>query len=213
MHFRFYASSIDLFLKPDNIVPDLTTPQNWNGYAYVKGNPVNFNDPSWNEAPDKEQQTTKVETSSDQSNPPLQSKDNNNPEIKKKETDANGSSTDLISSLAGVYESIANFFESTGNTISSTGKSVNSENVTGVALDTILSTIGDLRDMFRVGSATGEAIGSGKSGEAVVSAVATDVGRGSQLALPAKAAGLGKIRLLIRLQVLVIHSKGKLLSK
>lgn len=34
------------FLKPDNIIPDLKNPQNWNAYTYVKGNPVNFNDPS-----------------------------------------------------------------------------------------------------------------------------------------------------------------------
>ena len=38
--------SIGRFLKPDNIIPDLTNPQNWNAYTYVKGNPVNFNDPS-----------------------------------------------------------------------------------------------------------------------------------------------------------------------
>ncbi len=46
MHFRFYASSMGRFLKPDNIIPDITNPQNWNAYTYVKGNPVNFNDPS-----------------------------------------------------------------------------------------------------------------------------------------------------------------------
>jgi len=34
------------FLKPDNLIPDITNPQNWNAYTYVKGNPVNFNDPS-----------------------------------------------------------------------------------------------------------------------------------------------------------------------
>ncbi|NMB98684.1 MAG: RHS repeat-associated core domain-containing protein [Thermoanaerobaculaceae bacterium] len=46
MHFRFYASSMGRFLQPDNIIPDITNPQNWNAYTYVKGNPVNFNDPS-----------------------------------------------------------------------------------------------------------------------------------------------------------------------
>ena len=46
MHFRFYASSMGRFLKPDNIIPDLTNPQNWNAYTYVEGNPVNFDDPS-----------------------------------------------------------------------------------------------------------------------------------------------------------------------
>ncbi|NMB99272.1 MAG: RHS repeat-associated core domain-containing protein [Thermoanaerobaculaceae bacterium] len=56
MHFRFYASSMGRFLKPDNLIPDITNPQNWNAYTYVKGNPVNFNDPSGHEPPDKEQQ-------------------------------------------------------------------------------------------------------------------------------------------------------------
>jgi len=28
MHFRFYASSMGRFLKPDNIIPDITNPQN-----------------------------------------------------------------------------------------------------------------------------------------------------------------------------------------
>ncbi len=38
--------TVDYSMKPDNIIPDLTNPQNWNLYTYVKGNPVNFNDPS-----------------------------------------------------------------------------------------------------------------------------------------------------------------------
>jgi RHS repeat-associated protein len=46
MHFRYYSSSIGRFLKPDNIIPDITNPQNWNAYSYVKGNPINYNDPS-----------------------------------------------------------------------------------------------------------------------------------------------------------------------
>ena len=33
-------------MKPDNIIPDITNPQNWNAYSYVKGNPINYNDPS-----------------------------------------------------------------------------------------------------------------------------------------------------------------------
>ncbi|MGC8758242.1 MAG: RHS repeat-associated core domain-containing protein, partial [Caldisericaceae bacterium] len=45
MHFRFYASSIGRFLKPDNIIPNVYNPQSWNLYSYVNGNPVNFNDP------------------------------------------------------------------------------------------------------------------------------------------------------------------------
>jgi hypothetical protein len=34
------------FLKPDSIVPNAFDPQSWNLYTYVKGNPVNYNDPS-----------------------------------------------------------------------------------------------------------------------------------------------------------------------
>ncbi|MGB9694033.1 MAG: RHS repeat domain-containing protein, partial [Fervidobacterium sp.] len=45
MHFRFYASSIGRFLKPDNIIPNVYNPQSWNLYSYVNGNPVSFNDP------------------------------------------------------------------------------------------------------------------------------------------------------------------------
>jgi hypothetical protein len=33
------------FLKPDSIVPNPANPQSWNLYTYVKGSPVNFNDP------------------------------------------------------------------------------------------------------------------------------------------------------------------------
>ncbi|MCA1920303.1 MAG: RHS repeat-associated core domain-containing protein [Flavobacterium piscis] len=45
MHFRFYASSMGRFLKPDNVIPNAFNPQSWNLYSYVIGNPVNFNDP------------------------------------------------------------------------------------------------------------------------------------------------------------------------
>ena len=45
MHFRFYASSMGRFLKPDNVIPNAFNPQSWNLYSYVNGNPVNFNDP------------------------------------------------------------------------------------------------------------------------------------------------------------------------
>ncbi|MGC8758243.1 MAG: RHS repeat-associated core domain-containing protein, partial [Caldisericaceae bacterium] len=45
-HFRYYASSIGRFLKPDNIIPNVYNPQSWNLYSYVNGNPINFNDSS-----------------------------------------------------------------------------------------------------------------------------------------------------------------------
>ncbi|NMC00342.1 MAG: hypothetical protein GYA35_08705 [Thermoanaerobaculaceae bacterium] len=43
---RFHFSFVKYFLKSEDLIPDITNPQNWNAYTYVKGNPVNFNDPS-----------------------------------------------------------------------------------------------------------------------------------------------------------------------
>ncbi len=47
MHFRFFSSNMGRFQKPDsNFDSPLSNPQGWNLYSYVKGNPVNFNDPT-----------------------------------------------------------------------------------------------------------------------------------------------------------------------
>ena len=46
MHFRYYASSRGRFLKSNNIIPDLTNPQNWNAYTYVNNNPIVYLDPT-----------------------------------------------------------------------------------------------------------------------------------------------------------------------
>ena len=45
-HFRYFASSLGRFQKPDSIFGGAPNPQGWNLYSYVKGNPVNFNDPT-----------------------------------------------------------------------------------------------------------------------------------------------------------------------
>ena len=45
MHFRYYASTMGRFMKPDNMITNAANPQGWNLYSYVNGNPVNFNDP------------------------------------------------------------------------------------------------------------------------------------------------------------------------
>jgi RHS repeat-associated protein len=46
MHYRSYGSNIGRFMKPDNITGTPLNPQSWNLYSYVRGNPVNFNDPT-----------------------------------------------------------------------------------------------------------------------------------------------------------------------
>jgi RHS repeat-associated protein len=47
MHFRYYGSNLGRFMKPDNGADQSPmNPQSWNLYSYVRGNPVNFNDPT-----------------------------------------------------------------------------------------------------------------------------------------------------------------------
>jgi hypothetical protein len=51
MHFRFFSASMGRFQKPDsNFDNPGNNPQGWNLYSYVKGNPVNFNDPTGHQA-------------------------------------------------------------------------------------------------------------------------------------------------------------------
>ncbi len=59
MHFRYYGSNIGRFMKPDNINGNLLNPQSWNLYSYVRGNPVNFNDPTGHEEMQAEPQINK----------------------------------------------------------------------------------------------------------------------------------------------------------
>ena len=49
MHFRFYASSMGRFMKPDNKLGELFAPQSFNLYAYVQQNPINLRDPNGHE--------------------------------------------------------------------------------------------------------------------------------------------------------------------
>jgi RHS repeat-associated protein len=47
MHYRSYGSNIGRFMKPDDgSAHTAYDPQSWNLYSYVRGNPVNRNDPS-----------------------------------------------------------------------------------------------------------------------------------------------------------------------
>ena len=45
-HARYYDATLGRFISPDSVVPDYGNPQDLNRYAYVRGNPVRFNDPS-----------------------------------------------------------------------------------------------------------------------------------------------------------------------
>jgi RHS repeat-associated protein len=44
-HYRFYASTMGRFMKPDSQLGSPYNPQSLNLYSYVEGNPANFNDP------------------------------------------------------------------------------------------------------------------------------------------------------------------------
>ena len=43
---RFYDPALGRFVSADSIVPDVNSPQDWDRYAYVSNNPVNFSDPT-----------------------------------------------------------------------------------------------------------------------------------------------------------------------
>jgi RHS repeat-associated protein len=43
---RWYDPAIGRFISPDTIIPDPSSPQSFNRYSYVLGNPLRFVDPS-----------------------------------------------------------------------------------------------------------------------------------------------------------------------
>jgi RHS repeat-associated protein len=97
-------------------------------------------------------------------------------------------------------ETIASGLEDFGSQLSAAGDSSNDGTLVGIVGDTAAGTIGDLvgesGDMFRVGDASGEAIGSGAHSYDVAKAVSIDVARASQLfvslgAAAGSAAGVG----------------------
>jgi RHS repeat-associated protein len=44
--FRGYGSYLNQFIQPDTLIPDPGNSGDWNRYAYVNYNPINFNDPT-----------------------------------------------------------------------------------------------------------------------------------------------------------------------
>ncbi|KAA0248700.1 MAG: hypothetical protein DYG91_14790 [Chloroflexi bacterium CFX7] len=108
-----------------------------------------------------------------------------------KYVDPDGNATALAEALAGA-------FERAGAALQSAGAALNGGGATGVALDTALSSAGGLiggaGDMFRVGDAVGDAIGSGADGDEMLRAAAADTGRASALALTMAApfSGVGR---------------------
>jgi hypothetical protein len=45
-------SYINRFLQPDTIIPDLSNPQSWNRFSYVRNNPLRYIDPDGHESKD-----------------------------------------------------------------------------------------------------------------------------------------------------------------
>lgn len=43
---RYYSPYLNQWIQPDPIVPDPYIPADWNRYAYVRNNPINYTDPS-----------------------------------------------------------------------------------------------------------------------------------------------------------------------
>jgi len=51
---RWYDPALGRFIQPDTIVPDPGNPMDWDRYAYVRNNPVNYTDPSGHEVCDED---------------------------------------------------------------------------------------------------------------------------------------------------------------
>src|SRR5574340_710217 len=51
---RWYGPGLGRLVQPDSLIPNPGNPMDWDRYAYVRNNPVNYNDPSGNKACDGE---------------------------------------------------------------------------------------------------------------------------------------------------------------
>lgn len=95
-------------------------------------------------------------------------------------------------------EAVASGLEFIGSKIKNAGAALNSGDLTGIAVDTTIGSIGDvvggMGDMFRVGDALGSSIGSGGDATDITIAAAKDTGRASALVLTmaAPVSGVGR---------------------
>jgi len=201
-HFRYYASSIGRFLKPDNIIPDITNPQNWNAYSYVKGNPINYNDPSGHDNPDPIEQSVKVNTStgnaptSDASAPPPN--DSQNLQMKKKETDnqpqgagdqnkkGNFIMETLIFWAGGVSDVLENIQTATPKQEKAWGEWVGTSTKAGSAVGKMLTGLGTILDLLNIK----ENLGTPRSiGEDLTSEELKEIGTSATTSLGVISAG------------------------
>ncbi|MGH9368057.1 MAG: RHS repeat-associated core domain-containing protein, partial [Thermoanaerobaculia bacterium] len=96
-----------------------------------------------------------------------------------------------------IFQNAAAAVISAGSAIQQAGTSLNHGGPVGVAVDFLLGTVGSVvqgtGDLLNVGTATGEAIGSGVDSFDLAKAISTDVGRASGivLTLAGAAEGLG----------------------
>jgi RHS repeat-associated protein len=156
MHFRFYGSNLGRFMKPDDGSdqhPD--NPLSWNLYTYVRGNPVNANDPTGHEAPIITQQGVAALSQSPKPS---------------------------AADLSEVYHQAADMLAEAGQGLQL--MALSTPGLAGEALQQIGAALEANGNALTVGDALGTAIGSGNAtAEDYLRAGAEDAGKAGTLAL------------------------------